>query len=190
MSERIDAVAERRRQLGARDGQPRRRRIEASDCSAAALATDAICCSTRPSCASMRCRGGDALAPLRQQRARRAALGRLRRGTLPLRAGTPGAPMPARRRSSPIRLLELRRLAFEPEQARRDRADLLERERKRERLGRARCADGAARCGTRRASSRARRPGRASASAATPAKAISGRTDKVLTRDRLCRAGG
>jgi hypothetical protein len=43
------------------------RRISASDCSAAALATDAICCSTRPSCASIAPSGDDS-PPLRQQR--------------------------------------------------------------------------------------------------------------------------
>ena len=82
-------------------------------------------------------------------------------------------------------LAQLRRFALEAEQARRDRADLLERERQRQRLGRGATADGSGRTAPRRASSRARRPRRASASAATPARAISGRTGRVLTRDRL-----
>jgi hypothetical protein len=43
--------------MGSRVG----RRIKASDCSAAAFATDAICCSTRPSCSSIVPSGDDSL---------------------------------------------------------------------------------------------------------------------------------
>ena len=116
--------------IGSRVG----RRIKASDCSAAALATDAICCSTRPSCASIAPSGDDSL----------------RSGS----SGPPAAPVGSRLRLAAAAgarercrrvgvhhadpLAQLRRLAFEPEQARRDRADLLERERQRERLGRGR----------------------------------------------------
>ena len=133
--------------IGSRVG----RRIKASDCSAAAFATDAICCSTRPSWRRSR--------RAATTRSARAAAARRRRRRLP--CDLPRRPDGGRRHvgvqhADP--LAELRRLAFEPEQARRDRADLLERERKRERLRRRATPKHRRGRWHRRASSRARRP--------------------------------
>ena len=141
--------------MGSRVG----RRIKASDCSAAALATDGDLLLDPAELRVDRAERQRRLAPLGQQRPAGGA-GRLR-GRLAAAAGRWRARLPAPRCSSRRSACQLRRLAFEAEQARRDRADLLERERQRERLGRGRRRRQRPAAVHRRASSRARRRSRA-----------------------------
>ena len=124
--ERIDAVAERRRQLGARDRQARRQAHQGERLLGGG-ARDRRDLLLDPAELGVERAERRRLAPRGQERAAGGA-GRL---------GVPACLAPDGARAdagasafiTPIRLLELRRLALEPEQARRDRADLLERER-------------------------------------------------------------